>query len=445
MGLLKYGLSILSIFGLLTTSFTLAPLSSQAAEWSGVLEDRNICIPLSEVQSKHISYICIKSYAIRWRLYTIFGSPVRNFTMKWEIGDVIGLRAGGNNSRLSAAAAQPETREALQKIRPTKVLMRAYVKLAKSAERNFKPGAQNQISITFDPGILKSSGGGSSYNVAGSPAWNKLFTMENYNFNAGQIVPGSSFKCAVRETYGSGKPVGQLTLQQKFAYMREKYAKEVMKSGAELHRPQFCNISFSGLGKLNKVLEETCDAFTGERKRKCLAKKKKKEVIKKKDDLEEKLEGALSSLGKKKPKNSKGKHAGAGALDDIEEIWEKKRKMKAKRLAKSASQYLGSIKTLSQTISVTAWDHGKEDGDRVSVRLNNKIVIRNWYLTNSKRTYTMRLSPGQNSLEIKALNQGSSGLNTASFRIKAGDKVLAEKKWNLRTGQNAVLLVVKIP
>jgi hypothetical protein len=52
---------------------------------------------------------------------------------------------------------------------------------------------------------------------------------------------------------------------------------------------------------------------------------------------------------------------------------------------------------------------------------------------------------GLNTISFKALNQGTSGPNTASFMVfDENGKVLTSKEWNLATGAKATLSVAKV-
>jgi len=56
----------------------------------------------------------------------------------------------------------------------------------------------------------------------------------------------------------------------------------------------------------------------------------------------------------------------------------------------------------------------------------------------------VNLQEGFNSIQFVALNQGSSGPNTAELRILSEKgEMLAKKEWNLLTGAKAELIVVK--
>jgi len=171
------------------------------------------------------------------------------------------------------------------------------------------------------------------------------------------------------------------------------------------------------------------------------------------------LEDIFGESGKEQADNGLDdlfeKDAGNNKLGSLEDMLEdanavaarnkaEREKQEAIRKVKaSANQYLGTIETKARTVVITAWDHGSEDGDRVRVLQNDKSVVGDWTLKKQHVSYEFRLVPGNNVIEIKALNQGTSGDNTASFTVNADGQQLASKSWNLSTGANAKLLVIK--
>ena len=107
-------------------------------------------------------------------------------------------------------------------------------------------------------------------------------------------------------------------------------------------------------------------------------------------------------------------------------------------------QYLGDIKTNAKFIGIVCRDHEYVDGDRVRIYLNGEIVEPNILLSGSFKGVNIDLSKGFNRIDFEALNQGSSGPNTAQVVI-ANEKgeVIHNNRWNLSTGSKASLIVVK--
>ncbi len=108
------------------------------------------------------------------------------------------------------------------------------------------------------------------------------------------------------------------------------------------------------------------------------------------------------------------------------------------------NQELGKLSTTSKKIRIECRDHSYVDGDRVRVYLNEKVLYKNVGLEGSYFVINIDLEEGFNRIDIEALNQGSSGPNTAAFLVfdRNGYK-LADKEWNMGTGQIATLVVMK--
>ncbi len=107
-------------------------------------------------------------------------------------------------------------------------------------------------------------------------------------------------------------------------------------------------------------------------------------------------------------------------------------------------QYLGDIKTTARFIGIVCRDHEYVDGDRVKIYLNGVVVEHNILLSGSFKGINIDLTEGFNRLDFEALNQGSSGPNTAQV-VVADDKgqVIHNNRWNLSTGSKASLIVVR--
>ena len=106
--------------------------------------------------------------------------------------------------------------------------------------------------------------------------------------------------------------------------------------------------------------------------------------------------------------------------------------------------FLGEIKTGEQVLTMVCRDHQYEDGDLVRVWLDDKILVEQIYLRNAFQGFDINLKEGFNKLEIEALNQGSSGPNTAEFKVmdKEGN-VVSKNIWNLASGVKATMIVIK--
>lgn len=108
------------------------------------------------------------------------------------------------------------------------------------------------------------------------------------------------------------------------------------------------------------------------------------------------------------------------------------------------NQSFGELRTKSGFFNIISADYGLEDGDRIRVLVNDRVVIPEFMLTNNSRGLMINLQPGFNKIEFEAMNQGTSGPNTAQFTVyDDNDKMLMSNQWNLATGFKASIMVIK--
>ena len=106
--------------------------------------------------------------------------------------------------------------------------------------------------------------------------------------------------------------------------------------------------------------------------------------------------------------------------------------------------YLGDVSTGSSYVNILCRDFEYVDGDRVRISVNDSIVIYNLYLESSFSGFKLPLSKGFNKIDFTALNQGSSGPNTAELRVfDDSNSLISSNQWNLSTGATATFIVVK--
>jgi hypothetical protein len=107
-------------------------------------------------------------------------------------------------------------------------------------------------------------------------------------------------------------------------------------------------------------------------------------------------------------------------------------------------QDLGSISTDSKSVNIICRDYQYPDGDRVTIYVNGIPVVTNLTLKQRYQSFNIPLEEGVNKIKIVALNQGTSGPNTAAFKIyNDAGMLLSSNEWNLATGAKATLIVAK--
>ncbi len=108
------------------------------------------------------------------------------------------------------------------------------------------------------------------------------------------------------------------------------------------------------------------------------------------------------------------------------------------------NQDLGNFKTGGKYAIVQYRDHQYVDGDRIAVYVNGKMQVADITLTADFQGVDIQLEPGFNKVDFVALNQGSSGPNTAEFRVvDSKGRVLSQQQWDLATGFKATVMIVK--
>lgn len=107
-------------------------------------------------------------------------------------------------------------------------------------------------------------------------------------------------------------------------------------------------------------------------------------------------------------------------------------------------KFFGNFISKSKFVKVLCRDHEAVDGDRVSIFLNGKAVEANIFLNAEFSVFYIELAPGFNNLEFVALNQGTSGPNTAQFAVlDEFDNTIMSNVWNLATGAKATMSILR--
>jgi len=130
------------------------------------------------------------------------------------------------------------------------------------------------------------------------------------------------------------------------------------------------------------------------------------------------------------------------AGEELQKKWDKRDKKIMNAYQKD--QYLGTFGIKGTFFSVECRDHEYVDGDRVKIYINGILVEHNMILTSWYKGVNANLVKGKNTIEFVALNQGTSGPNTAQFRV-LNDKgqIVTTQEWNLLTGVKASLIIFK--
>jgi hypothetical protein len=120
------------------------------------------------------------------------------------------------------------------------------------------------------------------------------------------------------------------------------------------------------------------------------------------------------------------------------------KKINGQYIIPKIDQDLGSFRTDSKSVNIICRDFQYPDGDRVTILVNDMPVVYNIVLTNSYQKFNIPLEIGLNKIAFQALNQGSSGPNTAAFKVyNDAGLLISSNEWNLATGAKATIIIAK--
>lgn len=109
-----------------------------------------------------------------------------------------------------------------------------------------------------------------------------------------------------------------------------------------------------------------------------------------------------------------------------------------------SNQFLGEFRVMTKYVKIICRDHEYPDGDRVRLLVNDKVVIDNILLEAASKEYYIEIGDGFNKIDFVALNQGSSGPNTAAFSaFDDSGRMITSNEWNLTTGIKASIVVIR--
>ena len=167
-----------------------------------------------------------------------------------------------------------------------------------------------------------------------------------------------------------------------------------------------------------------------------------KKIFKQADD---KLNFSISKKSESKKESNKSVFESETFLDPGDIYLKKIQKEKQRQPNNySKGSYLGDVRTNSKYVNIICRDFEYVDGDRVRILVNDSIVIDNLMLDSTFSGFKLPLITGFNKIDFTALNQGSTGPNTAELRVfDDKNQMISSNQWNLATGGTATFIVVK--
>ena len=107
-------------------------------------------------------------------------------------------------------------------------------------------------------------------------------------------------------------------------------------------------------------------------------------------------------------------------------------------------QFLGEIRNDGEYVNIILRDHEYHDGDLIKVQVNENVVMPAILLTEKAKGFKLDLKNGFNVVDFVAINQGSSGPNTAEIIVYDDQgKLVGTNRWNFATGVKATYIIYK--
>jgi len=199
---------------------------------------------------------------------------------------------------------------------------------------------------------------------------------------------------------------------------------QVLSTNSEADLNTFCyiNMEITELGKLS--LKRYEGNFTGyfTNGDKCAS---GKIILMEKEKLEKKVEKIKKKAEKKIEKKKKKE----------EEI-----NVMSTKVLKDGDDML--IKCYSDKITIYIWDANQEDGDKISLVVNNKYLLKDFTTKRKRKKIKYKLKKGENIIEITAENLGSTPPNTSRIEI-VDSKTKYPIITQLELNKTAIIKIVK--
>ena len=141
----------------------------------------------------------------------------------------------------------------------------------------------------------------------------------------------------------------------------------------------------------------------------------------------QKIENKISKLKKKIEKQIK-----KGRLDTTQTLQTK--------ILKDGDDF--TINWESNKLKLYIWDSNQEDGDKIQLKINDKIILNKFETKHKRKRVKYKLQEGENTIEITALNLGSSPPNTSRIEL-----VDSNTKYpiivQLELGKSVIIKIIK--
>ena len=102
-----------------------------------------------------------------------------------------------------------------------------------------------------------------------------------------------------------------------------------------------------------------------------------------------------------------------------------------------------SVFSKSKNVKLIIYDGGKEDGDKITVSVNGKVIRQGFKVSNKKEIIVLSLKEDVTSVAIKAINEGEISPNTAVVKLEDLNNNIKALS-NLKTGEITTIDILKV-
>lgn len=95
--------------------------------------------------------------------------------------------------------------------------------------------------------------------------------------------------------------------------------------------------------------------------------------------------------------------------------------LRTRLISSRKDQWVTNLTVKQKEVTLELWDAQTEDGDSISLRLNNEWIVSGFPVKKQIQEIKLSLKPGENKLQFMADNLGSIPPNTAALRIHYGN------------------------
>lgn len=205
---------------------------------------------------------------------------------------------------------------------------------------------------------------------------------------------------------------------------------DILYTKSTFSEKSFCFVNFNGKVKLNDRTSKIDGNFTGlyKNKRRCI-----NGVITLVGS--EKIYKLLNKVNNKIQKSKKIDAATKTKANPIHLL----DSLKINNLTKDQNL---NVFIKSDVVEIEIFDSETEDGDKVNLYHNDKIILSNYAILNTKKKISLVIEKGNNVFKIEALNQGDKGLNTVTIKIEDGERTF-DLKTSLKSNEKASITLLK--